>query len=299
VARRCVLAILSNGEDSIEAHLSNASISVKAGELVRFLQFPVFGQHGAFDHLHDYDSGRVFAMALPQHTSQQYGTAGIAFLERLTRDRRDFAGYLEQCQRIFEQHYGPLSAEEGRAARSFALIGMVGELASEYGVTGWLERIVMEAALICFKHWRRQRGPFALEPQQLANVLGQYVELYGDRRFTKTDDPNRLHGERSGYWRQTGRGRQWLFSTAGFKKAIGHADLAQSTDELSPPDDQHRATQSENVPAVTPVLPDPASVKPPQPALELAVTPVTPQNNEYQQNNVNKLNAQDQTKLLA
>ncbi|WAR43254.1 hypothetical protein [Methylomonas rapida] len=47
------------------------------------------------------------------------------------------------------------------------------------------------------------------------------------------------------------------------------------------------------------MLPDTASVKPPQPAPELAVTPVIPQNNEYEQNNVNKLNAQDQTKLLA
>ncbi len=64
------------------------------------------------------------------------------------------------------------------------------------------------------------------KPQQLANALRQYIELYGDSRFTKTDDPNRLHGERSGYWRPTEQGRQWLFSKAGFKKAIGHADLA-------------------------------------------------------------------------
>lgn len=202
------VSILSNGEDSIEAHLSKAGIPVKAGELVRFLQLPVIGQHGAFDYLHD------------------YGSAGIAFLEHLTRDPRDFAAYLDQCLRIFEQRFGPLSAQEARAARSFALIGMTGELATEYGVTGWPERIAMEAALICFKHWRQQRGTGELEPQQLAQALRQYVELYGDSRFTKTDDPNPLHGERSGYWRPTERGRQWLFSTAGFKKAIGHADLA-------------------------------------------------------------------------
>ncbi len=144
----------------------------------------------------------------------------------MTRDSRDFATYLDKCLRIFEQRFGPLSAHEARAARGFALIGLAGELASEYGVTGWPERIAMQAALICFKHWRQQRGTGELEPQQLANALRQYIELYGDSRFTKTDDPNRLHGERSGYWRHTERGRQWLFSTAGFKKAIGHADLA-------------------------------------------------------------------------
>ena len=78
--------------------------------------------------------------------------------------------------------------------------------------------------------------------------------------------------------------------------------LADTSDLQSQPDDQHQATQSENVAAVTPVLPDPESVIPLQPAPELAVTPVIPvtlKNSEYRQNNVNKLNVQDQARLMA
>lgn len=78
--------------------------------------------------------------------------------------------------------------------------------------------------------------------------------------------------------------------------------LAEATDEPSLQNDQGHGAQSKNVSAVTPVLPDPESVIPPQPAPELAVTPVipvTPQNSKPQQNNVNKLNAQDQAKLMA
>lgn len=79
--------------------------------------------------------------------------------------------------------------------------------------------------------------------------------------------------------------------------------LAEATDLQSQPEDaQHHSTQSKKVAAVTPVLPDPESVIPLQPAPELAVTPVipvTPQNSQYQQNNVNKLNVQDQAKLLS
>lgn len=78
--------------------------------------------------------------------------------------------------------------------------------------------------------------------------------------------------------------------------------LTEATDESSQQDDQRHVTQSEKVAAVTPVLPDSKSVIPPQPAPELAVTPVipvTPQNSKYQQNNVNKLNAQGQARLLA
>jgi hypothetical protein len=79
--------------------------------------------------------------------------------------------------------------------------------------------------------------------------------------------------------------------------------LAEATDlQSQPEDDQHHGSQSKKVAAVTPVLPDSESVIPLQPAPELAVTPVIPvtlQNSEYQQNNVNKLNVQDQAKLLA
>jgi hypothetical protein len=72
--------------------------------------------------------------------------------------------------------------------------------------------------------------------------------------------------------------------------------LAEATDAQFQPDEQGHVTQSKNVAAVTPVLPDPESVIPPQPAPGLVVTP---QNSKPQQNNVNKLNAQDQTKLMA
>lgn len=79
--------------------------------------------------------------------------------------------------------------------------------------------------------------------------------------------------------------------------------LAEATDLQSQPENaQHQAMQSEKIAAVTPVLPDPESVIPLQPAPELAVTPVipvTPQNSEYRQNNVSKLNAQDQARLMA
>jgi len=78
--------------------------------------------------------------------------------------------------------------------------------------------------------------------------------------------------------------------------------LMEATDEPSQHDDQGHVTQSENVAAVTPVLTDPESVIPLQPAPGLAVTPVIPvtlQNSEYRESNVNKLNAQDQARLMA
>ncbi|WP_082877484.1 DUF927 domain-containing protein [Methylomonas koyamae] len=222
------VSVLSNGEESIEAHLLKAGIIAKAGELVRFLQLPIFGNYGAFNDLHGVESGRAFSTLLAQNSARYYGTAGIAYLEKLTRDKRDFAGYLSQFVAVIEKQDGALSPQEGRAARAFALIGMAGELATEYGITGWLERTAMDAALQCFKQWRNHRGKGELEPKQLVDTVRHYVELYGDARFTSTTDDTRLNGERSGYWREVDSVRQWLFSTAGFKKAIGNADSKQA-----------------------------------------------------------------------
>ena len=220
------VSILSNGEESIEAHLQKTGLSAKAGELVRFLQLPVFGLYGAFSELHGMKSGREFSALLARNAAHVHGSAGLAFLEKLTRDERDFSDYLDRCLAIFEKLHGPLSPQEGRAARGFALIGLAGELASEYGVTGWPERAAMEAALVCFGEWRKHRGPGELEPKKLIESVRQYIELYSDSRFTKTDDNSRLHGERSGYWRMTDQGcKQWLFSSAGLKKAIGNTDF--------------------------------------------------------------------------
>ena len=46
------IVLLSNGEKTLESHFQEKGLAVKAGQLVRLLQVPVFGKHGAFDELH-------------------------------------------------------------------------------------------------------------------------------------------------------------------------------------------------------------------------------------------------------
>ncbi len=127
---------------------------------------------------------------------------------------------------VFEKHSGPLSAQEGIAARAFALIGMAGELAGEYGVTGWPERAAMDVALSCFKEWRKYRGKGDLESKKLVEALRQYVEVYGDSGFTIIADNARVLSKRPGYWRLSKRGgKQWVFNSAGLQKAMQFADF--------------------------------------------------------------------------
>jgi putative DNA primase/helicase len=223
------ISVLSNGEESIEARLLTGGIVAKPGELVRFLQLPIFGKFGAFDELHGVGSGRAFSELVARNTGKYYGAAGIAYLEKLTRDKRNFSELLDKFVDIFEQQHGTLSPQEGRAARAFGLIALAGELAIEYEVTGWPEGAAMEAALQCFDQWRNYRGNGELEHKQLVDNVRRYIETYGDARFSNIKYDTQLHGERSGYWRETDDdNRQWLFSSAGFKKAIGNMDSQQA-----------------------------------------------------------------------
>jgi len=225
------VAVLSNGEKTIEAHLSQKGLAMKAGQLVRFLQLPLFGKYGAFDALHGYSDGRGFADALVKNAAKQYGAAGRFWLDKLTHDPDTLAtcsGLLDDALKRFAEQFGELTPQEARAAKAFALVGMAGELATDYGVTGWQNGAAFDAALSCFGHWRGYRGEGDTEPQQIKEAVTAYIEMYGDARFTCTTDDTRLHGERSGYWRDTHNGREWLFTESGLKQAAKGGDIKQT-----------------------------------------------------------------------
>jgi putative DNA primase/helicase len=222
--------VWSNGEHTIEVHLAKKGLTVKAGQLVRFLQILLFGKYGAFDDLHGYQDGRSFADAIVKNASVSYGTAGRAYLEQLTQDEDTLANCsqtLHDAVNHFTERFGTLSAQEARAAKSFAIVGIAGELATKYGVTGWEQGTAFEAALTCFAQWRSYRGKGDTEGLQIVESVTAYIEMYGDARFTRTDDETRLHGVRSGYWRDTFEGRQWLFTKSGLMEATKGYDIKQ------------------------------------------------------------------------
>ena len=130
---RCL--VLSNGERTISTAMREGGQQSKAGQGVRLLDVPVDRRHGAWDSLHGFTDGAGFSDALKTAAKTNHGLAGPAFLERLTRDARDFCALLETIKQL----PGFLS-EDGqhkRGAARLALIAMAGELATEYGITGW------------------------------------------------------------------------------------------------------------------------------------------------------------------
>jgi putative DNA primase/helicase len=97
VARwRCM--VLSSGERTLATALAEGGTRLKAGQSVRLLDVPASQRYGVWDDLHGLPSGAALSDALKRAAATHYGHAGRAYLERLTRDPRDFAALLEQVK---------------------------------------------------------------------------------------------------------------------------------------------------------------------------------------------------------
>lgn len=225
--------VLSNGERTIATAMQEGGHRAKAGQAVRLLDIPVAQAHGAWDDLHGATSGAAFSDALKRAAAQHHGHAGRAFLEKLTHDKSDF------CLKLDEFKALPMFATDGsegqdkRAAGRFALIGMSGELATEYGITGWPEGAAMAAAVQGFHLWKSTRGKGNDERRQILRQVSGFIERHGDGRFSNADVRRDTQmRDRAGWWRDDPKGRVYLFTSEGMRDALKDFDFKQGLDTL-------------------------------------------------------------------
>jgi putative DNA primase/helicase len=238
VARwRC--SVLSSGERSIGTTMAEGGHRVKAGQSVRLLDVPATRAHGAWDTLHQDASGTAFSDALKRHSVSQYGHAGRAFLQRLTRDHD--ANFCDALDKIKALPAFAAPNDEGqakRAASRFAVLALAGELATEYGVTGWPKGEAIKAAAAGFSAWNQIRGKGRgnLERDQVAERMSGFIERHGDSRFSdvESDDEKQasMVRERAGWWQSTGAGRRYLFTAEGMREALKGFDFNRALDAL-------------------------------------------------------------------
>lgn len=211
---------LSSGERTLADHMAEAGKHVKAGQNARFLDIPATGQkYGLFNTLHGRADGRVFADGLKQATGACYGHAGPAFVDALIREDRDLPALFALTCEI--PRLAGEDGLDGRAASMFALIGMAGELATEYGLTSWSEGEAMEAAIWGYEAWRDYRGLGQTENRQILQSIEEFIQLHGDSRFSRIPDKSSNVQHRAGYWEDTQEGRVYLFNSPGLREA-GH-----------------------------------------------------------------------------
>ena len=197
------------------------------------LDLPAARTFGAWDDLRGAASAAAFSDGIKRTAAQHHGLVGRAFLEKLTHDSRDFCAMLEDVKTL------PMFSAEGgegqdkRAAGRFALIGLAGELATEYGLTGWQEGEAIHAAAEGFRLWRAMRGTGNDERRQIAERLSGFLERHGDGRFSDANYRDEVSvKDRAGWWRDSADGREYLLTAEAMREAMKGFDFNRSLDVL-------------------------------------------------------------------
>lgn len=233
-------SVLSTGERSIATTMTEGGHRVKAGQSVRLLDVPAQRTYGAWDTLHQYDSGTAFSDALKREAATHYGHAGRAFLEKLTRDHDDnFSDALDAIKGRAEFQAPGGEGQAKRAAGRFAVLALAGELATTYGITGWQTGEAIKAAGVGFAAWLSLRGGMGQgnsERGQIVERITSFIERHGDSRFSDADNTDEQHAlmvrDRAGWWRAAGDGRIYLFTADGLREALNGFDFNRALDTL-------------------------------------------------------------------
>lgn len=185
------LLFFSAGELTLQQHLASVGKQGFAGLEMRLLSLPL-PDGGLFNELHGLVDGAALSNQIKAITGKHYGSAGRAFLSALVQHKAGLASEIRSNQDGFIGSFVPGGAhgQVSRAAARFALVGIGGELATRWGVTGWAAGAAMAAAGDCFRMWLRNRGTAgSTEERDLIKRLAGFLESHGEGRFTRlTDD---------------------------------------------------------------------------------------------------------------
>jgi putative DNA primase/helicase len=161
------LVFLSTGELSLAQIMNEGGKRVKAGQEVRLIEIPAdTGVHGLFENLHGFEGGSDFSTYLKDTCADYYGTASKAFLECLVKDK---AGAIDMVKTIIngirQRNFLPknASAQVIRVFNHLTLIAAVGELATQFGITGWDIEESVKGVMRCFNDWLQNRGDAGMQ----------------------------------------------------------------------------------------------------------------------------------------
>ena len=200
---------LSSGEVDLAAHLLEADDKSKAGQEMRFISIPansIDRTHGLFENLHEFSDVSDFGKHLQENTAKYYGIASIEFIRHVLQANKIEEEYKSELQKL-KRGYAPENAtsQDNRVFERFMFVGFAGELATKYGITGWLPGEAYKAALICFQSWLQEKGGVGdLEEKRLIEQTLSFFEAHVSSRFFNLD----------------GFGDQRINNLAGYKRKV-------------------------------------------------------------------------------
>jgi uncharacterized protein (DUF927 family) len=236
----------SSGEVGLEEKLAEAGLLAYAGQRVRMVEIPADAGcgHGVWQKLYEFASGADLSNHLKTAASTYYGTAAPAFLDHLTRDQADNPDDLTKALREVREGFikahvkGKMDGQVHSVASLFGLIAAAGELATEYGVTGWNEGEAVSGVGACFDAWLADRGGTgAFEDTQAFKRIKAVVAEHGVSRFHPLDAsdwplPDWRGDKRMGFRRETDGRWEFMFTPAAWNEVCGARNATRTAKML-------------------------------------------------------------------
>ena len=205
------LVFLSTGELSLAQLMAEIGKRTQAGQEVRFIEIPAdTGRYGLFENLHNFESGAAFSTYLKETCAKQYGIAAKEFLTKLVEDLEGAVSIVKAIIEGIRQRYLPktASAQVYRVFNHLALIAAAGELASQFGITGWDIEDASEGVMSCFSAWSAARGDLGMHEEKIAlSQVKKFFSLHAESRFSpwiKEEGDKSRTNNRVGFRRQIG-----------------------------------------------------------------------------------------------
>jgi putative DNA primase/helicase len=180
---------ISTGEISIADKVEEKGGRITAGQQVRIVDIAADAGcgFGIFESLHGMMEPSRFADTIRRASSEHFGHAGRAFIERLVSDMEGAKRVLRASMDAFKAAEVPQGADGQvqRVAERFALVAAAGELAASWGILPWSANAARDAAAKLFRSWTEARGSSAesLEMLNAVRRIRQVIEAYGQTRF--------------------------------------------------------------------------------------------------------------------
>ena len=222
-AWRC--AVLSNGEMTLSDKLREDGQQVRAGQEVRIvdLSADAGAGMGAWEDLHGYETPGRFSDAIKAACAVNYGTLSRAYIDALTRSRGEL-NLAQDLAAVVSAWTPPgSSGQVRRVVDRFALAGIAGELAVDFGLVPWAEGEALAAARQCLESWLEGRGSTGdQEDRKAVDTVRAFIARFGSSRFQSIDPgtPERIL-DRAGFRRTLNGQDQFLFTGDQFKTVLG------------------------------------------------------------------------------
>lgn len=221
------LLFLSAGEESLSALMARVGRKTTAGQEIRMAEIDADAGAGmgALEDLHGFESSAALIVALRDAASRYYGAAGVEWLRLIVDDRPKLAAVLASGIKQFTEEFVPKDAvgQVERVSRRFGLVATAGEMATRYGVTGWMPGEAGAAAGKCFVCWLDAFGGTGnREERALLSQVRAFFEQHGASKF---EDISSGEGQRTinraGFYRADTEGhREYLVLPEALRREV-------------------------------------------------------------------------------